>query len=327
MASGDLDVRITHRPENELGKLVDSFNIMAVAVYSQRQFMDNYNEILQNEIESRTEELKVAQDAIIHSEKMASLGQLTAGIAHEIKNPLNFIINFSKNNVDFIAKIQDVLAGLKEALRREPSEKLDRLFGVLRSNSEDITEESAKIATIIQGMLNQARGDTNQKELYPVNRLVSESMNLLYHSLRASRPDLFIKMEKELDESLAPIPLNSSQINRVLVNVLDNAAFAVATRQERGEEGYIPEVRVRTFRRRGYQVIEIRDNGSGIPDHIRNQIFEPFFTTKPTNKGTGLGLKISYDIIKDGHGGRIEVESVAGEYTIFLISLPEEVAP
>jgi len=322
MAKGELDVRIPERPENELGRLVDSFNVMAVSVYSQRQFLDNYNENLKEEVETRKDELEVAQKAIIHSAKMASLGQLTAGIAHEIKNPLNFILNFSGNNIRFMEKIKSAMETVRDSIPTDNLKKIDKFYNFIQSNSEDILEESQKIVVIIQGMLNQARSDSNHMDLYDINSLINESTNLLYHSMRASRPNLNVTIDKDLDITLGSVFINSSQISRVFVNIMDNAIFAVADKQKTAEKDYRPLVKIKTYKENEYVIIEIEDNGSGMPDEVKEKIFEPFFTTKPPQEGTGLGLKISYDIITDGHNGTIKVESEAGFYTKFTISLP-----
>jgi len=322
MQKGELDVRIRNKPNNELGDLIESFNTMAVAVRTQQEFVSNYNITLKDEVENRTRELENAQRIIAHAEKMASLGQLTAGIAHELKNPLNFIKNFAENNVGFLEELKENIAKRVKKKKGEREEEAAELFEYLDENHKKIVNHSKKAVSIIQAMLNQARGDEHHKELHDLNRLIEESINLVYHSIRAKNTALDLVIEKKLAENLAPVKINITQINRVIVNIIDNAIYATTEKMLVKKKDYVPMILVKTTNKKDFVNIEIEDNGIGMDRNIRDKVFEPFFTTKPANKGTGLGMKIVYDIIKDGHGGDIKIDTKKNMYTKILISIP-----
>lgn len=317
LAEGNLDVSVAHIPDNELGDLVESFNAMADAVREHRGLLANYNIQLQQEVEQRTKELKRAQSTIVHSIKMASLGQLTAGIAHELKNPLNFIINFSQTNIEYLDQIAVSLSQQRDRSREEVE-----LLELLRSNQQTILRHGSKAASIIQGMLKQARGGQGEKQLYDLNLLLNESINLVYHSTRATHPELEVRFERDYEQDLPQVRVDISQLNRVFVNILDNALFALAQKKARQAGEYEPCIRVKTESGAGELRVSIEDNGIGMEADIREKIFDPFFTTKAPQQGTGLGLKICYDIIRDGHGGRIDVATRVGYFSRFTIVLP-----
>jgi signal transduction histidine kinase len=283
--------------------------------------MANYNMTLTDAIEERTAELEKAQNSLVHAKKMASLGQLTAGIAHEIKNPLNFINNFTETNIDFVNELEGALAG---KLDGPDGDEVRDLLADLKENSVIIRKEGEKVSSIIRGMLNQSREDTNAKDEVDINALLHESVNLVYHSARAMRPDTLLDIERQLAAELAPVVANSSQINRVFVNILDNAAYATWEKAKGAGPDYRPLVVIRSREQAGNIVVEIEDNGNGVPEEIRERIFDPFFTTKPAQQGTGLGLKMCYDIIREGHDGSIEIESEPGRFARFIIKIPRQ---
>ena len=284
------------------------------------------------EIEKAYSELKAAQAQLIQSEKLASLGELTAGIAHEIQNPLNFVNNFAELSVDLAEE-------LNEEIDKDPIDKalIKELMGDLTQNQQKINHHGKRAASIVTGMLQHARTSTGTKEPTDLNALADEYLRLSYHGLRAKDSTFNAKMETDLDPSIGKLEVVPQDIGRVFLNLINNAFYA--TQQRRlgiGELGigglgdeYEPTVSVSSHmvpplggQGAGQVVFKIKDNGTGIPDHVKAKIFQPFFTTKPTGQGTGLGLSLAYDIVTKGHGGTLEVETIEGEGTEFIIQLP-----
>ena len=258
------------------------------------------------------ENLKSTQTQLIQSEKMASLGQLTAGIAHEIKNPLNFVNNFSELSVELITELEEGVS---------PEEQKD-ITDDLKQNLEKINFHGKRADSIVKGMLQHSRSSVAEKQPTDINKMVEEFFNLAYHGMRAKDPGFNCTMEKNLAKDIPQIKIISQDISRVILNIFNNAFYAVDERSKSNGKDYQPKVSITTSFDNGKVFISIRDNGKGIPDDIKDKIFNPFFTTKPTGQGTGLGLSISYDIIVKGHNGGLVVNSKAGEYTEFLITLP-----
>jgi signal transduction histidine kinase len=274
-------------------------------------------------LEKTLHELKATQSQLIQAEKMASLGELTAGIAHEIQNPLNFVNNFSDLNSDLIEDI-------KEVVEKNDNRQLDRLLDQLKENEDKIKLHGKRAEGIVRSMLQHSKSGSAQKERTDINKLVDEYVRLAYHGMRAKDKTFNVTLETDFDPQAGSVDIIPQDIGRVLLNLLNNAFYAVQERSKSGEAGYIPTVRVRTFvteettntQMHKYLNIAIRDNGPGIPEKIRSKIFQPFFTTKPTGQGTGLGLSLSYDIITRGHGGELTVDTKDGELTEFIIKLP-----
>jgi signal transduction histidine kinase len=262
------------------------------------------------------EELKAAQAQLIQSEKMASLGELTAGIAHEIQNPLNFVNNFSEVSKELIGEMNDELAVGNWQLAKEISVDIEQ-------NLQKINHHGKRAADIVKGMLQHSRTSSGQKEPTDINALADEYLRLAYHGLRAKDKSFNAKFETDFDPDLPKINIIPQDIGRVLLNLINNAFYAVAQKNLTGlDNGYKPTVTVSTKNLGDRIEISVRDNGSGIPEEIKNKIFQPFFTTKPTGQGTGLGLSMSYDIITKGHTGEISVASKDGEGTEFTVQLP-----
>jgi signal transduction histidine kinase len=249
---------------------------------------------------------------------MASLGELTAGIAHEIQNPLNFVNNFSEVSVELCQELQ-------EELDKEDFDKtyIAEILSDLTQNQQKITHHGQRAASIVRGMLQHSRASTGQKELTDINALADEYLRLSYHGLRAKDKTFNADFKTDLDPNLPKIEVIPQDFGRVLLNIVNNAFYAVQQKAKLGIEGYKPTVTITTkvIPLQGLGVI-ITDNGGGMPENIKTKIFQPFFTTKPTGQGTGLGLSLSYDIITKGHNGTLEVESTEGEGTIFIITLP-----
>jgi two-component system NtrC family sensor kinase len=274
-------------------------------------------------IEAAYQELKAAQARLIQAEKMASLGQLTAGIAHEIKNPLNFVNNFAGLSVELLDELKETarpaIAGLAEDERAD----IDEIVGMLTGNLEKIAEHGKRADGIVKSMLEHSRGGTGERREVDLNGLVEEALNLAYHGARAQDQNFNITLEREFAQRMAPIELVPQDLTRVLLNLFGNGFYAATKRRrESTEPDFRPALKV-TTRDLGEAVeIRVRDNGTGIPPEIKDKLFQPFFTTKPTGEGTGLGLSISWDIVTQQHGGTIAVDSRLGEFTEFAIRLP-----
>jgi signal transduction histidine kinase len=261
--------------------------------------------------------LKQTQKQLIQSEKMASLGELTAGIAHEIQNPLNFVNNFSEVNVELIDEMsENIKSGkIKEAAA---------LAEDVRQNNEKITYHGKRADSIVKGMLQHSRNSSGQKQLTDLNILTDECLRLSYHGLRARDKSFNVKTQTDFDESLPQLNVASQDIGRVLLNLFTNAFYSVMQKQKQSANHYEPTVTVRTMHTDGGITISVRDNGVGVPQKVLDKIFQPFFTTKPAGEGTGLGLSMSYEIITKGHGGELKVETKEGEYAEFIIYLPDK---
>jgi signal transduction histidine kinase len=264
------------------------------------------------------EELQATQAQLIQSEKMASLGELTAGIAHEIQNPLNFVNNFSDVNKEMLEELK--VERLKPNAERDES-LLDDLINDVIANEEKINHHGKRADAIVKGMLQHSRKSSGQKEPTDINALADEYLRLSYHGLRAKDKSFNATIETDFDKFIGKINVIPQEIGRVLLNLFNNAFYAVNEQKNRNLVSYEPKVSVTTKKSENSVYITVRDNGNGIPQKIIDKIFQPFFTTKPTGEGTGLGLSLSYDIIK-AHGGEIKVESEEGEGSEFLIELP-----
>jgi len=275
-----------------------------------RQAIEESNNALQLSLK----ELKAAQAQLVQAEKMASLGELTAGIAHEIQNPLNFVNNFSDVNHEMIDEVLEEI-GLGHY------DEATIILGDIKENSEKISNHGQRAAAIVKGMLQHSRSSTGQKEPTNINALCDEYLKLSYHGLRAKDKSFNASFGVHSDDSIGLIDAVPQDIGRVLLNLVNNAFYAVNEKARAGTPGYQPEVTISTHHKDSAVEIIVADNGNGIPDSIREKIFQPFFTTKPTGQGTGLGLSLSYDIIK-AHGGSMQVDTMPGEYTKFIVMLP-----
>ena len=308
---------------------------MAYARYEDFQRL----EAAKAQVEATLENLKKTQQQLVTQEKLASLGQLTAGIAHEIKNPLNFVNNFAALSVDLakelreeVAKIED--GGLKiedggakiddRGLRIVDGERLasiKEILETLEQNAEKINHHGKRADGIVKSMMQHARGSSGQRELADINHLLDEAVNLTYHGMRANDASFNITIEKEYDSTIGKLKVVPQDLSRVFLNLINNACYAAHQKKKECLDGFSPTLSVST-KNLGNQIeIRIRDNGNGIPAEIPEKIFNPFFTTKPTGQGTGLGLSISYDIIVQEHRGEIKVETEEGKFTEFVVRL------
>jgi signal transduction histidine kinase len=268
-------------------------------------------------------ELQTAQASLVHAQKMAALGQLTAGIAHEIKNPLNFVNNFAELSGELLVELRETTAPAVAALGDDERATVDEVVEMLRGNLDKIAEHGKRADGIVKSMLEHSRGVSGERREVDVNGLVEEALNLACHGARAQDASFNITLERDFDTAIAPIELAPQEMTRVLLNLFGNGFYATAKRQrDGGGTEFRPTLKVAT-RDLGEAVeVRVRDNGTGIAPEIRDKLFQPFVTTKPTGEGTGLGLSIAYDIVTQQHGGVIEVDSQVGEFTEFTIRLP-----
>ncbi|MBR0714772.1 GAF domain-containing protein [Bradyrhizobium liaoningense] len=275
------------------------------------------------ELTASLEDLRTTQDRLVQTQKLASLGQLTAGIAHEIKNPLNFVNNFSALSSELTDELNNVL--IKERLSPEGREEVDELTRLLKENLEKVAQHGKRADSIVKSMLLHSRESSGERRSADINALVQESLNLAYHGARAEKADFSITLKHELDPNAGALNLYPQEMIRALLNLVSNGFYAANKRKiEAGDEAFEPVVSAAT-RNLGKTVeIRIRDNGTGIPPEVREKMFNPFFTTKPTGEGTGLGLSMTHDIIVKQHGARIDVETKLGEFTEVIITLPRD---
>ena len=267
-----------------------------------------------NKIEKAYNELKTTQSQLIQSEKMASLGELTAGIAHEIQNPLNFVNNFSEVNSEFVDELQ----------HEADKGNLDEVKAIakdIKENEKKINHHGKRADTIVKNMLQHSRASSGKKEPTDINALAEEYLRLSYHGLRAKNKSFNATTKTDFDNSIGKINIIPQDVGRVILNLINNAFYAVSEKQKQNINGYEPTVIVSTHKHNGKVEIKVTDNGNGIPQKVLDKIFQPFFTTKPTGQGTGLGLSLSYDIVK-AHSGELKVETKEGEGSVFVIILP-----
>jgi PAS domain S-box-containing protein len=273
--------------------------------------------------EAAYRDLKAAQANLVQAEKMASLGQLTAGIAHEIKNPLNFVNNFAGLSVELLEELKEVTEPAVATLGENTRAEIDETMVMLTSNLEKIAEHGRRADGIVKSMLEHSRGGTGERRTVDLNGLVEEALNLAYHGGRAQDQSFNITLERDYASDLDPIELVPQDITRVCLNLFGNGFYAATKRLREGSDPkFKPTFKVMTRDLGDAVEIRARDNGVGIPPEIKDKLFQPFFTTKATGEGTGLGLSISYDIVTQEHGGTIEVDSRVGEFTEFTVRLP-----
>ena len=302
--------------EVENKKIADRKNELEIIVASRTAEIMSQKQ----ELENTLEELKSTQNQLIQQEKLASLGELTAGIAHEIQNPLNFVNNFSEVSTELIDELREE----REKPDNERDEALEEeILEDIFQNLKKINHHGKRASSIVKGMLEHSRASTGEKQLTDINALADEYLRLSYHGLRAKDKSFNADFKIDFDENLPKILLIPQDVGRVLLNLFNNAFYAVYKKVQSGKatEGYRPLVVVSTKLIEDEVVIKVKDNGLGISEEHISKIFQPFFTTKPTGEGTGLGLSISYDIITKGHGGTMKVESTEGEGTEFTIEL------
>jgi len=264
-------------------------------------------------------DLKSSQLQLVQKEKMASLGEMASGIAHEIQNPLNFVTNFSELNSELLLEMKDLLASGKEPAKLK--EELNYLLDSSLQNIQKINQHGKRADNIVKSLLQHARSRSDEAMMYDINTLVEDNLNLSYHNMCTRDKNFSARINSSLDHSIDQVSIIPQDISRVLTNLYDNAFYSIHTKAVNSKDQYTPQIDVVT-RKEGERIkIIVRDNGTGISVKIMNKIYQPFFTTKPTGEGTGLGLSLSYDIIK-AHRGDLRVESREGEFAEFVIDLP-----
>ena len=277
------------------------------------------------ELAKSLEDLRTTQDRLVQTQKLASLGQLTAGIAHEIKNPLNFVNNFSTVSSELVDELQDTVKGL--AVDDKTRKQIDELTTMLRGNLEKVVQHGKRADAIVKNMLLHSREGSGEHRPVDINALVEEGLNLAYHGARAEKQGFNVTLERSFDPAAGQADVFPQDITRVLLNLISNGFYATRKRKAEAGDGYEPTLMAST-RSLGDRVeIRVRDNGTGIPPEVKEKIFNPFFTTKPAGEGTGLGLSISHDVIVKQHGGSIDVETEPGAFSEFIIVLPRAGAP
>jgi signal transduction histidine kinase len=303
--------------------LVQTFADQAVIAIENVRLFDQVQERTR-ELSLSLDELRTAQDRLVQTEKLASLGQLTAGIAHEIKNPLNFVNNFSALSAELVDELNDVLKPV--ALDDKMREEIDELTHMLKGNLEKVVQHGKRADSIVKNMLLHSREGAGEHRPADINAIVEESLNLAYHGARAEKSGFNITLQRDFDPGAGMIDLYPQEITRVFLNLISNGFYAATKRKEAGDEGFEPTLSATTKSLGNKVEIRIRDNGTGIPLEVKEKMFNPFFTTKPAGEGTGLGLSMSHDIVVKQHGGKIDVDTMPGAFTEFIITLPRTAA-
>jgi two-component system NtrC family sensor kinase len=321
--SGVGSIVVTRRPKKPFTKaeigLIQTFADQAVIAIENARLFDEVQERTK-ELSQSLDDLRAAQDRLVQTEKLASLGQLTAGIAHEIKNPLNFVNNFSALSAELVEEMKDVLSDV--SLDKNKREDLDEITQMLKSNLDKVVQHGKRADSIVKNMLLHCREGSSELRPVDINAIVDESLNLAYHGARAERAGFNIVLQRDLDPSIGKADVYPQEITRVLLNIISNGFYAATKRKAESGEGFEPTLAAITKNLGDKVEIRIRDNGIGIPDEVKEKIFNPFFTTKPSGEGTGLGLSMSHDIVVKQHGGSIDVDTEPGIFTEFKIVLP-----
>ncbi|CRX38393.1 Signal transduction histidine kinase [Estrella lausannensis] len=308
-----------------IGMFITSFIVVTAWILleiEKRQFGHVLHEEHVQEMEGTVDQLETAKNRLVAQENLASLGGLTAGIAHEIKNPLNFINNFSMLSIDLVGEIEKCLESHKDKLAPDDKENMQEVIKTLADNINTIHEQGKKADNTIQRMLAHSRGKPGEWIKTDIHKILDEYINFSFHGMRAKNPTFKCRIDKEFDESVKDIECVQNDICRVFLNLLNNAFQAVEEKQKKGDPGYEPQIFVKTKNVGNYLRIRIRDNGLGIGEENQSKIFTPFFTTKPTGVGTGLGLSLSYNIIVREHGGSLTFDTKDNEFCEFIITIP-----
>jgi signal transduction histidine kinase len=325
IGSGNLNQRIELKGNDELADLAHSFNDMTGKLshaHDQLTLLHGAEKKRGEELAGALDQLRKAQDQLLVQQKLASLGSLTAGIAHEIKNPLNFVTNFAEISGSMVHELRQLLETQRERMKLEEFANVEEILRDLEQNVSKIQEHGKRADSIVRGMLMHSRGQAGQRQMTNINALLAEYVKLAYHGMRAQDTSFNVTIDEDYDPSIKQFSVIPQDLSRVFLNVANNACYAANEKRKRLGNGFAPTVWVKTTCLGERVEVRIRDNGDGIPAQLRQKIFEPFFTTKPAGSGTGLGLSMSYDIVVHQHKGEIRIESEPGEYAEFVITLP-----
>jgi signal transduction histidine kinase len=341
LSKGDFSVSTSLqeiRSKDEVGVLAATFIEMSNDLKDSYEKLEDYSRTLEQKVEERTlalkeknealadtlQKLKTTQNQLIINEKLASLGALTAGIAHEIKNPLNFVNNFAQLTIEMVQDLVEEIDSQKAHLDQESAEEIEIMLDDLTQTADKINQHGQRADKIVQGMLAHSREETGERHLIDLNTLLDEYVNLAYHGIRAKDADFKVMIEKNYDQTIGMMNLVAQDLSRVFLNIVNNACYSVDRRRKEGNDDFSPMIWVRTKNFKNRIEISIRDNGIGIAPEVVDKIFDPFFTTKPAGEGTGLGLSISYDIVVHVHQGEIKVDTKEGEFAELTIVLPKD---
>jgi signal transduction histidine kinase len=344
ISSGQFDVKVDYKAKDEIGVLGKSLVNMGKSlkenfekIENQNKELEEYSKGLEVKVNQRTAELKEknitlehtliklkeTQDQLIVNEKLASLGALTSGIAHEIKNPLNFINNFAILSGDLVDELDEELKKENVEIKQDDRENIQDILGNLKSNVTKISDHGKRADRIVHSMLQHSRGNVGEFQQTDLNNFMDDCVTFTWDSMRAKDPSFSVSIQRDFDKALEKVNINPSSLSQVVLNIINNSVYAMKEKKKKTGGDYAPELRIST-RDLGEQAeVRIRDNGPGIPKKHLEKIFEPFFTTKPTGEGTGLGLSLSHDIIVGMHKGEMKVETADGEFTEFIILLPK----
>jgi signal transduction histidine kinase len=339
LSKGDFSVSpsIQIRSKDELGVLAVSFIQMSNDLKDSYEKLEEYSRTLEQKVAERThelaekneelattlEQLRATQKQLIVSEKLASLGALTAGIAHEIRNPLNFVTNFAQLIIEMAQDLVERIHSYESRLEPEAVEEIDAMLDDLTKTADKINQHGQRADKIVQGMLEHSRESAGERQATELNTLVDEYVNLAYHGIRAKDSNFNVTIEKEYDKRIDAVNVVSRNLGRVVLNIVNNACYAVNKKKQETNSGFVPTIWIRTKDLGKHVEVRIRDNGMGIAPEIQDKIFNPFFTTKPAGEGTGLGLSISYDIVVHEHQGEIKLETEEGQFAEFTVILPK----
>ena len=329
VAKGKFGGRISSRSNKEVSRLTSSFNTMSDSLKHHIEHLDALVEVRtgeltqkNRELEEAMQKLQTAQQTLVTQEKMASLGALTAGVAHEIRNPLNFVTNFAELSIGLAEELREVVTGSRDKLTPGADQEIGELLTDIEDNARKIKEHGDRANSIVDGMLLHSRGVPGERQPTDLNKLLDEYVDLAYHGMRAKDTRFNITIERRYDPAVGVVQVIAQDMSRVFLNLINNACYATDEKRKSAGEEFSPTVRVSTKNLDGAVEVRVLDNGRGIPAESLDKVFQPFFTTKPAGEGTGLGLSISYDVVVGAHQGEMRVESEEGEFAEFVITIP-----
>jgi signal transduction histidine kinase len=304
---------------------LDARDVHRAAGDEQREAAQGKVEALEATVENLQEDLRIKQEQLVRARQLASLGQLTGGIAHEIKNPLNFVNNFARLSTELARELREILEERADEPVRAVMDEVGEILDDIGHNAEKIVEHGGRADATVRNMLLHARSNAHQRQPTDLNKLFADYANLAYHGMRAADPQFNATLARDLDPAVGEVEVVPQDLGRVFINLLNNAFYAVHERKQAADDPvYEPTVTIQSTANNGVVELRVIDNGTGIPEDVRTQVFEPFVTTKPPGAGTGLGLSLSYEIVTQGHGGTLDVETRDGDGATFVLTIPRD---